>query len=246
MNNLRGEIILGGILVVLLVLFLNPFEIWMPDMATMTMVAMLLVAFGVFAAFVVKEKARDEREEIHRMRAGRIAFLSGAAVKKSAIKYPVVLDNDYSIWRAYKNNYWPRKYLVDINGRIVYDHIGEGGYEETEGKIREALNERGEKLGEKGRVSDERGVPEEIIKVEGGKVGSPEIYFGSLRNDLLANGRRGISGVQSFEEPEKVERNKLYLVGSWEIKSNTLRPCRRERKLYLDTKPKMFIWSLRP
>ncbi len=87
MSNLKGEIILGGVLIVLLVLFLNPFEIWMPDMATMTMMAMLLVVFGVFAVFVTKEKVRDEREEIHRMRAGRIAFLSGATVLVLGIIY---------------------------------------------------------------------------------------------------------------------------------------------------------------
>src|SRR3989344_2128687 len=61
------------------------------------------------------------------------------AVKKFGIKYHVVLDNDYSTWRAYRNQYWPRKYLIDIDGFIVYDHIGEGGYAETERKIQEAL-----------------------------------------------------------------------------------------------------------
>ncbi|MBI4175952.1 MAG: thioredoxin family protein, partial [Candidatus Aenigmarchaeota archaeon] len=52
-----------------------------------------------------------------------------AAVDKYGIRYPVVQDNDYATWRAYKNNYWPRKYLVDAQGNIRYDHIGEGGYE---------------------------------------------------------------------------------------------------------------------
>src|SRR3989344_6905350 len=54
------------------------------------------------------------------------------AIEKFGIKYPVVLDNDYSTWQAYKNQYWPRKYLIDIDGFVVYDHIGEGGYDETE------------------------------------------------------------------------------------------------------------------
>src|SRR3989344_6786961 len=48
------------------------------------------------------------------------------ATKKMGIKYPVVLDNDYSTWNAYQNRFWPRKYLIDIDGYIVYDHIGEG------------------------------------------------------------------------------------------------------------------------
>jgi thiol-disulfide isomerase/thioredoxin len=64
------------------------------------------------------------------------------ATEKFGIKFPVVLDNDFSTWRAYQNNYWPRKYLIDIDGYIIYDHIGEGAYEETEQKIKAALSER--------------------------------------------------------------------------------------------------------
>ena len=69
------------------------------------------------------------------------------ALATYGIEFPVVLDNDYATWRAYGNNYWPRKYLIDIEGNIVYDHIGEGAYEETEEKIREALREREKKIG---------------------------------------------------------------------------------------------------
>src|SRR3989344_7615215 len=54
------------------------------------------------------------------------------AMKRFGIMHPVVLDNDYATWRAYGNRFWPRKYLIDIHGDIVYDHIGEGAYEETE------------------------------------------------------------------------------------------------------------------
>lgn len=63
------------------------------------------------------------------------------AVLLQNIKYPVVLDNDYSTWNSYGNQYWPRKYLVNKDGYIVYDHIGEGAYEETEEEIRKALEE---------------------------------------------------------------------------------------------------------
>jgi len=64
------------------------------------------------------------------------------AVEKHGIKYAVVQDNSYATWQAFQNRYWPRKYLVDVDGFIVYDHIGEGGYEETEDKIKELLEER--------------------------------------------------------------------------------------------------------
>jgi thiol-disulfide isomerase/thioredoxin len=61
------------------------------------------------------------------------------AVKEQGIAWPVVQDNDYAIWRAYGNRYWPRFYLVDERGQIIYDHIGEGAYEETEARIAGAL-----------------------------------------------------------------------------------------------------------
>ena len=53
----------------------------------------------------------------------------------------MVLDNDFSTWHEYKNQYWPRKYLIDIDGYIVYNHAGEGQYEETERQIQKALYE---------------------------------------------------------------------------------------------------------
>lgn len=106
-----------------------------------------------------------------------------AAVEKFGIKFPVVLDNDFSTWTAYKNRYWPRKYLIDIDGYIVYDHIGEGGYEETEQKIQEALSERMALLGENGAIN--QSLTKEV-PVQGG-ARSPETYFGSARNDQQAN-----------------------------------------------------------
>jgi thiol-disulfide isomerase/thioredoxin len=55
------------------------------------------------------------------------------------VSWPVVQDNDWKIWKAYKNSYWPRFYLIDKQGNIIYDHIGEGGYDETERQIQAAL-----------------------------------------------------------------------------------------------------------
>ena len=63
------------------------------------------------------------------------------AMKDFGITYPVVQDNEFKIWRAYKNQYWPAHYLVDKDGRVRYTHFGEGKYQETENKIRELLGE---------------------------------------------------------------------------------------------------------
>jgi cytochrome c biogenesis protein CcdA/thiol-disulfide isomerase/thioredoxin len=61
------------------------------------------------------------------------------AVRKLGIRYPVALDNDFATWRAYANEYWPAKYLVDRTGRVRYVHFGEGEYAETESQIRRYL-----------------------------------------------------------------------------------------------------------
>ena len=105
------------------------------------------------------------------------------AVEKFGIKFPVVLDNDYSTWTAYKNRYWPRKYLIDIDGYVVYDHIGEGAYEETEQKIQDALTERMTVFGESGTI--DQSLTKEIPIQSGAR--SPEIYFGSAREPREKN-----------------------------------------------------------
>ncbi len=135
-----------------------------------------------------------------------------AAVKKFGIEYPVVLDNDYSTWQAYRNRYWPRKYLIDIDGYIVYDHVGEGGYEETERQIQKALEERMTRLGEAGNVDIAVTRETSLTRPE-----SPETYFGASRNENLGNGERSTVGVQKLSVPEDLARNTLYLGGEWNI-----------------------------
>jgi len=63
------------------------------------------------------------------------------AVAKLGIRYPVVMDNDFRIWKAYRNVYWPTLYLVDKMGLIRYTRVGEGAYQETERTIRQLLTE---------------------------------------------------------------------------------------------------------
>jgi thiol-disulfide isomerase/thioredoxin len=69
------------------------------------------------------------------------------AVKEFEIKYPVIQDNDYGTWNAYGNNYWPRDYLVDKEGYIRYEHIGEGAYNQTENTIQSLITEPGTSAG---------------------------------------------------------------------------------------------------
>src|ERR671913_1652434 len=104
-----------------------------------------------------------------------------AAVQKYGIKYPVIQDNDKGTWDAYQNRYWPRKYLVDNEGYIRYDHIGEGGYAETEKVIRSLLAERAAQTGISAINLDTNTnttTPKNVQSVDFTKVKTPELFFG--------------------------------------------------------------------
>jgi len=62
-----------------------------------------------------------------------------SAIYRYQITWPVAVDNDFRIWNAYGNSFWPALYLIDQNGRVVYSHIGEGDYDQTEQHVRELL-----------------------------------------------------------------------------------------------------------
>ena len=79
-NKITKEILVPLTLVVLAVLLLNPFHFWMPDMMVMGLLVVLLVLFGIFASFILKEKVFDERDDANRSLAGRNAFLAGSAI----------------------------------------------------------------------------------------------------------------------------------------------------------------------
>lgn len=140
-----------------------------------------------------------------------------AAMKEFGITFPVVMDNEYGTWNAYGNRYWPRKYLIDIYGNIVYDHIGEGDYEETEMKIKELLKERAKVLGEDAMMDGDDDLVFKLVPKLVVASRSPETYFGSLRNEYLGNGVEGRSGKQTFILPAEINPNTLYLGGEWDI-----------------------------
>ena len=141
-----------------------------------------------------------------------------AATQRLQIKYPVVLDNDYSTWNAYQNRFWPRKYLIDIDGFVVYDHIGEGGYEETEAKIIELLNERSARLGTDAVVMG-NGEITDVEITDFSKIKTPEVYFGASRVQYLANlPTSGCKdGVCNFASLGNPALNTFELSGAWKI-----------------------------
>lgn len=80
MNTRSIEMLVAGILIAASVLLVNPFEIWMPSVLQMCMLAVLVAAMGGIAAFMLREMPVDEREDAHRKQAGRAAFFAGSAI----------------------------------------------------------------------------------------------------------------------------------------------------------------------
>lgn len=138
-----------------------------------------------------------------------------AAVANAGIKYPVVLDNDMGTWNAYGNQYWPHEYLIDIDGYVVHDKIGEGGYAETEKAIQSALAERNAVLGITTAVPTGTVSPSDVVTLNDRGVQSPETYFGAERNEYLGNGARGKIMNQALTIPKDTIPNMLYLDGAW-------------------------------
>lgn len=130
------------------------------------------------------------------------------AVEKFEIKYPVILDNDYSTWQAYKNRYWPRKYLIDLDGYIVYDHIGEGAYKETEEKIVELLNVKMSETEVTG-----------VQNVDFSKVNTPETYLGYARSERFQNLPKAdcYDVFCDYILPKNLEGNSFALNGKWKL-----------------------------
>jgi thiol-disulfide isomerase/thioredoxin len=140
-----------------------------------------------------------------------------AGVKKFGITYPVVMDSAMGTWNAYNNQYWPEEYLIDTDGLVRENNIGEGNYEETEQNIQKLLNERNQTLGLTAPIPT--GFVD--VTVHAPQAGSPETYFGYERNQYLGNGQQRSLGLQTLTAPSisSAAPNTLYLGGTWRFQS---------------------------
>ena len=151
------------------------------------------------------------------------------AAGKFALEYPIVQDNDFGIWQAFNNRYWPAKYLIDHNGKIRYSHFGEGAYDETEMKIREILTEAGYDVSEI-TTDTEPGPPiaqaaMDVTSTADGQ--TRELYAGYERNygTLLYDGvppyvlheeyYKGPDAEVMYTDPGEHRNHFLYLQGLW-------------------------------
>src|SRR6266478_4899667 len=112
------------------------------------------------------------------------------AAKDMRIDYPIAIDNDFAIWRALKNEYWPALYFVDARGRIRHHHFGEGEYEQSERIIQQLLAEAGTGRIGQGLVSvDAQGAE---AAADWGSLKSPENYVGYERTEHFASPRGAV------------------------------------------------------
>ena len=136
------------------------------------------------------------------------------AVADLGIRYPVALDNNLAIWRAFNNRYWPAHYLADAQGRIRYHHFGEGSTDETEAAIRSLLMENGATgLGETTSVNA-RGTS---AAADFATVRSPETYVGSRRAESFASPGGFKSGTVNYALPASFKLNEWGLSGRWAV-----------------------------
>ena len=138
------------------------------------------------------------------------------SIEKHGINYPVVMDNDMETWQAFENRYWPRKYIADHEGYIRYDHIGEGGYQETEKIIQQLIKERSDALGIQMNSASSL---VDIEEFEHTLFRTPELYFGYYfaqnRNQLGSEEGFQPEKIATYQEPDKIELHKFYPTGTW-------------------------------
>jgi cytochrome c biogenesis protein CcdA/thiol-disulfide isomerase/thioredoxin len=139
------------------------------------------------------------------------------AVQDLGISYPVVLDNNYAIWQAFNNQYWPAHYFIDANGHIRAHHFGEGDYEASEQTIRELLTEAGhtDLPADGSGAPTSAGVQAPADEVD---VQSPETYIGHARAERFSSPGGVASDLpRSYATPAHLELNQWALAGNWTV-----------------------------
>jgi thiol-disulfide isomerase/thioredoxin len=158
-----------------------------------------LIVIGVHTPeFEFEKNVTSVRREVHRR----------------ALEHPVVIDSDYSIWRAFRNQYWPALYLLDGRGRVRERHFGEGEYEKSERMIQRMLKEAGVAGIRDGVVSVEASGVE--VAPDWNNLRSPENYLGLDRTQGFASpGGAQRDRRRLYRAPSRIALNEWALVGEW-------------------------------
>ncbi len=138
------------------------------------------------------------------------------AAKNMRVEYPIAIDNDYAIWSAFNNHYWPALYIVDAQGRIRYHQFGEGAYEQSEMILQQLLAEAG--IG---------GIAHELVSVDAqgaeaaadwGDLRSPENYVGYERTENFSSPDGAVvDKPRVYSAPARFSLNHWALAGEWTV-----------------------------
>lgn len=137
------------------------------------------------------------------------------AIRDFHITYPVAMDNNYAIWQAFNNEYWPAHYFVDAHGQIRAHHFGEGDYTGSEDVIRRLLSEAGYKNLPDGYVQP--GASGAEVASSGDTSRSPETYVGYARGENFASGQIAHDEHWHYHAPDTLQINQWALDGEWTI-----------------------------
>jgi hypothetical protein len=142
------------------------------------------------------------------------------AVEARRIDYPVAIDNDFRVWRAFANHYWPALYFIDAEGRIRHHRFGEGDYERSEMVIRQLLAEAGvEDLGPGLATVTPNG---DEVQADWEDLGSAETYLGSDQTTGFDAGASGEARDEphAYAAPARLRLNHWGLTGNWSVRSD--------------------------
>ena len=170
------------------------------------------------------EKYRDQGLVVIGVHAPEFAFEKNIdnvrwAVNELKINYPVAIDNEHTIWRAFDNNYWPALYFIDAQGRLRHHHFGEGSYEQSEKVIQELLAEAGA-----------AGIARESVSVDASGIEaaadwdnlkSAENYLGYERTQNHASpGGAVLNEPRIYQLPGRLRLNEWALHGDWTVRNH--------------------------
>ena len=132
------------------------------------------------------------------------------------VGYPIALDNDFAVWRAFGNRYWPAVYIADAEGRIRHHHFGEGGYDECERAIQQLLRE----AGAEGIGDDLVSVADDGFEAQAdwATLQSPETYLSYEQAQSFASpGGAKLDEPRAYSAPDSLRLNEWALAGDWTV-----------------------------
>jgi thiol-disulfide isomerase/thioredoxin len=176
------------------------------------------------------EKYKDQGLVVIGVHAPEFAFEKNVTNVRSAvtdlrITYPVAIDNDYAVWRAFGNEYWPAHYFIDAEGRIRHHHFGEGDYEESERVIQQLIAETGKAVSTEIAAVSASGAE---AAADMANVGSPETYIGYGRAENFISPGGAIEDVHHVYAAAAPRLNEWALSGDWTIGKEDARLNERE------------------